>query len=504
VFRKLLNTLLNCSHWDPSLDKQGIGVCSVKKTPVLLRTSKIKNQRKLIALLKQKGIKHEKLIGGYISCSVDQNLLLSWKKARWISALLGGCTPNHIYNSKRTVRNIGPEEGCNEQETAITLDQVRKRVRKGVSLKHNGNNAITYVLDTGIHDSIRIHKKVSFIGGYGSPSQTSHGTLVASCIKSVSATSIVSVKVLGNDGKGGTLISVLQGLNYCSKQQPQDKKGLAKIINMSLGSPCCATGCCPLCAAAKELSTNGYILVCSAGNSGIQLSCPGSSRYVLSVGAVSGNNLPTRFSSRGKTTLGRVVPDVSSYGVIKFKDKVRSGTSFAAPIVTGALSCCIPKRKIEGRDITKIVRLIISKATPVRGEHGSSRLLNLKESIKGNRFQLFRFKNYKLDKQFRLLRPIMATAATISLAICGWWYGFDKLGSVEDQITKTTRPVVLFGRVRTNSAGHLCLDDGTAEFPLRWKGHSGTKPVIGSCSIIWGELNGKYISGQRRWTVPWL
>jgi hypothetical protein len=274
---------------------------------------------------------------------------------------------------------------------------------------------------------------------------------------------------------------------------------------MSLGGPNCCAGNCPICSAVSELAKKGFIIVAAAGNSGKDLCCPGSSKEVMSVGAVCGEKLPTGFSSRGKTAFGRVVPDISSYGVIRFKNnKVHRGTSFSTPIVAGALSLCVSKSKFENySDVSKLFQRTSEKAIPIKGEHGRSRLLNIKGCIKHRKFKLLSFKNYK-QNSFRLLRPIiLTTAATTALTALSWWYGFDKLGDVQQQ-EPTNSSVVLFGRVTSNNR-RLYINDGSAIFPLHWAGRSGTRPRIGSISIIFGEItNGDYVSGQKRWTVPWL
>ncbi|WP_108803618.1 S8 family serine peptidase [Aquimarina sp. Aq107] len=93
----------------------------------------------------------------------------------------------------------------------------------------------------------------------------------------------------------------------------------------------------------------GMLLVSSAGNSGNSswgiITAPGDSEGVLTVGAVDGAGNYASFSSRGPTADNRVKPDVVARGLaatVLISDNSvasRSGTSFSAPIIAGAVTC---------------------------------------------------------------------------------------------------------------------------------------------------------------------
>jgi len=88
----------------------------------------------------------------------------------------------------------------------------------------------------------------------------------------------------------------------------------------------------------------GIVVVVSAGNEGLsswqRISFPADSPEVIAVGAVTADSVRATFSSLGPDALGRIKPDVMSWG-----ENVKvyyngtyyrmSGTSFAAPIITG-------------------------------------------------------------------------------------------------------------------------------------------------------------------------
>ncbi len=88
----------------------------------------------------------------------------------------------------------------------------------------------------------------------------------------------------------------------------------------------------------------GIVVVVSAGNEGLsswqRISFPADSPEVIAVGAVTADSVRAAFSSTGPDALGRIKPDVMSWGVnvkVFLGDRYYrlSGTSFAAPIITG-------------------------------------------------------------------------------------------------------------------------------------------------------------------------
>ena len=100
---------------------------------------------------------------------------------------------------------------------------------------------------------------------------------------------------------------------------------------------------------ASMLAQKGIVLVCSAGNSGNEqwkkITIPADADDVLTVGAVTSDGENTAFSSVGPTADGRVKPDVMAMGgycsVINAEGEItqQNGTSFAAPLVAGAVAC---------------------------------------------------------------------------------------------------------------------------------------------------------------------
>ncbi len=95
--------------------------------------------------------------------------------------------------------------------------------------------------------------------------------------------------------------------------------------------------------------TRGMIVVNAAGNSGSSawqyIGAPADAENVLSIGAVDASGNIASFSSFGPTSDGRIKPDVCAQGVATASISgsgdlaAYSGTSLAAPVLTGAITC---------------------------------------------------------------------------------------------------------------------------------------------------------------------
>ena len=100
---------------------------------------------------------------------------------------------------------------------------------------------------------------------------------------------------------------------------------------------------------ASVAADKGIVVVCSAGNSGRsawkEVTPPGDSENVITVGALTKELKNAEFSSIGDTSDGRVKPDVMAIGVnsvVSGNDGTVSkanGTSFASPTMCGVVTC---------------------------------------------------------------------------------------------------------------------------------------------------------------------
>ena len=101
--------------------------------------------------------------------------------------------------------------------------------------------------------------------------------------------------------------------------------------------------------AADLAAKKGILVVSSAGNEGFSdwryITAPADADSILSVGAVTEDKNIAFFSSAGPTSDGQIKPDVCALGmpaaVCAADGSINSssGTSFSAPITTGAISC---------------------------------------------------------------------------------------------------------------------------------------------------------------------
>ena len=254
------------------------------------------------------------------------------------------------------------------------------------------------VVDSGIsyHSALayKVVANVSFVTGDSSTNDTyGHGTHVAGIIagkSGVSPTSLydsgiapgvqlVNVRVLGARGTGYTS-DVIAGIDWVIENRSRYN---IRVMNLSLGHPVgepSATD--PLCEAVARAVGAGIVVVASAGNDGQSaegnpilggITSPGNSPFAITVGALNtwgttdrSDDSVTSYSSRGPTKYDLAVkPDLAapgnkivsleanhsylsaSYPVLHRAGKGNnqymqlSGTSMAAPIVTGAVALLV-------------------------------------------------------------------------------------------------------------------------------------------------------------------
>ncbi|CAL2082159.1 Probable S8 subtilisin family serine endopeptidase precursor containing a type A C-terminal secretion signal [Tenacibaculum sp. 190524A02b] len=129
-------------------------------------------------------------------------------------------------------------------------------------------------------------------------------------------------------------------------------------------------------------ASRGMILVTSAGNEGQKawkyITAPADAPSVFTVGAVSDTEVIMPFSSYGPTADGRVKPDVLAHGGWVYiidhntgKPKQSFGTSFAGPVMAGAVACfwqAFPN--LTYKEIMQKVRESADRYTNPTDQHG--------------------------------------------------------------------------------------------------------------------------------------
>jgi subtilisin family serine protease len=224
-------------------------------------------------------------------------------------------------------------------------------------------------------------------------------------------TRIVSLKVLDSDGETSSS-AVIAALDYV-KQMNTDGRLQIHGVNLSLGCDWYpdeyAAGQSPLCRSVNDLVRNGVVVVVSAGNSGAagtltggsgdvsgQLSTitdPGNAAEAITVGSthrISPHTFGVSYtSSKGPTLDGRLKPDlvapgerITSAATGAMCDGVKpllgnpdaatyiedSGTSMAAPHVSGAIAAFLSVRSEFIGQPDEVKRLFCANATSL-GRH---------------------------------------------------------------------------------------------------------------------------------------
>ncbi len=218
-----------------------------------------------------------------------------------------------------------------------------------------------------------------------------HGTHVAGIIAGNGYTSgkymgtapccnIIAIKALDDSGNG-TESDILAALQWIVNNGQYYN---IRVINLSLGikiEPPYEDD--PLIKGANAAVRYGYSVVTAAGNNGpgkCTINSPGTSPLVVTVGAVDlthsneGFIKVANFSSRGPTLSGDTKPDLVAPGVeICSLDgrnlkgyAVQSGTSMAAPVVSGVAACLYSVRP----DLTpaQVKQILVQDALPIKKE----------------------------------------------------------------------------------------------------------------------------------------
>jgi serine protease AprX len=231
---------------------------------------------------------------------------------------------------------------------------------------YSKDDLVSAVIDTGIDaghrdlDQGKVLGFRDFVAGRNDPyDDNGHGTHIAATIAGdgdaraddlyrgvAPGGALVGVKVLDATG-GGTMADVIAGIEWVV--QNREAYGI-EVMNLSLGASGCADGTDAESLAVNAAHDAGLVVAVAAGNEGpgtCTIGSPGAATGALTVGAMADAGQAgfkqAYFSSRGKTGVGRIKPDISAPGVGITSAKSgtadgyvdEDGTSMATPFVAG-------------------------------------------------------------------------------------------------------------------------------------------------------------------------
>lgn len=217
-----------------------------------------------------------------------------------------------------------------------------------------GSGVTVAVVDSGVAPHFALKDVVvdyrNFSGDADQYDTLGHGTHVAGVIGAKTGAAkgiapeakILSLKALGHSGMG-SLNAVADAVHFAIEAK-------VDIISMSLGS---SRPDDRLHAAIREAQAKNIIVVCAAGNDGGAVNYPAAFAETIGVGAVDRHGNACAFSCRGKEiVVAAPGQDITSTWLNEGYATI-SGTSMAAPFVSGVLSLFISEEKAEGRKVNQ-------------------------------------------------------------------------------------------------------------------------------------------------------
>lgn len=257
------------------------------------------------------------------------------------------------------------------------MDRVKKIINASYAYRRGyfGEGVGVAVMDTGIGEHADFRHRIAGFRDYigyrdRKYDDNGHGTHVAGIIGGsglrsdgryagiAPACHLFAVKVLDRRGNGNTE-SVVNGVHWLVEHQEEYR---IRVINISVGMVLGARSeeRIQLLKAVDYAWDNGIVVVAAAGNNGPKrgsVTIPGISRKVITVGCfddsreeLSGQGLKPDYSGQGPTDCCIVKPELVEPGTNIISCAPgnapytrKSGTSMAAPIVSGAIALLLSK-----------------------------------------------------------------------------------------------------------------------------------------------------------------
>lgn len=222
------------------------------------------------------------------------------------------------------------------------------RHNKLKKLNYLGNNTKVAVIDSGMNAIHGLDILENVVCSNSKDSTDAmvrgnlHGTIVGAIVKEFAPWSkLINIKIADDYGNIDKK-SVIKALEYLYIND-------IKIANMSIGKQGDCPSNCLVCGIVETMRDNGFIIVAAIGNYGHEgegiTGCPGHAKKSISVGAVNANKKLADYSSTAKPDMRK--PDILAPGTCIIDKKTYTGTSFAAPVITGIITALAEKFDLE-------------------------------------------------------------------------------------------------------------------------------------------------------------
>ncbi len=286
-------------------------------------------------------------------------------KERWLAEEM-----KPVQQRQQTFRDF--YGGAETQVKQLHVDQLHE-------MGYDGTGVIIAVLDGGFvgteeqscFDNMREEGRLLGVRDfvYGSTSvytQSTHGTSCLSTMGAYDPSNMVGTAYKASyyliHTEDGDQENIIEEYNWVSGAEYADSLGV-DVCSTSLGYIDFDMGqwdhpfahfdghTAPMTIGAEIAVTRGMICVNAAGNEGdgtCTLGIPADAEHILTIGAVDGDGNRAYFSSVGPTYDGRIKPDIMAMGEDTYVASGYggwwpyyngSGTSFATPVMAGAVAC---------------------------------------------------------------------------------------------------------------------------------------------------------------------
>ncbi|RPA95407.1 subtilisin-like protein [Choiromyces venosus 120613-1] len=239
-----------------------------------------------------------------------------------------------------------------------------------------GEGTRAYIIDTGIlADHEDFGGRATFghnaVAGSSDTDKNGHGTHVSGTIGGstfgvAKKTTLIGVKVLGDNGQGSNS-TVIAGLQWAVEHAEADGVTNKSVANMSLGGQSSRA----MNDAVAAVVRMGLTVCAAAGNENqlADTSSPASEPTVITVGAIGDGDSEADFSNFGKLVdiLAPGINITSAWidvlgGTSLNKTRTINGTSMATPHVTGLAAYLIAKEGLSGSTaVTKRIKALAAK-----------------------------------------------------------------------------------------------------------------------------------------------